>query len=318
MNFSNLILFQFPPMHGGTFADMMVDDGLSIEKKPSLLLEGAEELRAKPPGPMEVETAGFVPPYGSAASFPALVETDDTSVLITIEFAKRLLPAAAVADALHKRIDEHEARTGRRPGGRARRQMRDDVIAELLPKALIVRKRVDAIINPQLCLIAVGTASRRVAENVVSLVRSALGSFPALPVTGGVEARAVLTGWLSGDQMPEGLSIGHECTLEDNGDGGKVTIKDMELDGEEVTTHLIAGRRASRLALSLGDAVQFNLHDDLSLRKFQLGDSALASMEDTDFEDLRGELDARLAITAGAINWTFDRLTAPFRIERPQ
>lgn len=319
MNFSNLIFFQFPPMHPGTFAPQMREEGGAVERLPSLLLQGAEECRAKPVGPMEIAGAGFVAPFGGARANERLIEEGDDHLLITIEFSRKLLPASAINERLQQRLAEFEQANGRKPGGRMRRQMRDDILQEMLPTALVVRKRVDALIYPELGLIAVDTASRRTAEEVVSHVRAAIGSFPALPLMGNASVTGVLTGWLSGDAMPDTLSIGHECVLEDPAHGGgRVAIRDMDLASEEVTGHLEAGRIVRKLALHQDGIATFTLQDDLGIRKVRIEDAAWAAMEDQDRETLDAELGARMLVRAAAVKSVFSALTAPFALERPQ
>ena len=106
MNFSNIIFFRFPEMPEWTFASQMVEEGGAVERKPSLLHQGAEHLRAKPPGPMEMASSGFVAPFGVASPTGAITEMAGEDVLITIEFSKKILPPTVVLDALQKRCED--------------------------------------------------------------------------------------------------------------------------------------------------------------------------------------------------------------------
>lgn len=79
-----------------------------------------------------------------------------------------------------------------------------------------------------------------------------MGSFPALPINAEVAPRAILTGWIAGDPLPEGLSLGDECELRDPTDTGAVVkVQRMELSGDEIAKHLESGKQATRLALVL-------------------------------------------------------------------
>ena len=127
-----------------------------------------------------------------------------------------------VNDLLQKKLAEIEEKEGRKPGGRTRKRLKDELITELLPRAFVRPVRSDALLDGQLGVIAVDTSSRKSAENVVSEVRRALGSFPALPLNAEVAPRAILTGWLAGDALPDGLALGDECELRDPTDTGAV------------------------------------------------------------------------------------------------
>ena len=65
---------------------------------------------------------------------------------------------------------------------------------ELLPRAFVRPGRTDALLDLEHGLCVVDTSSRKSGENVVSEIRHALGSFPALPLNAEVAPRAVLTG----------------------------------------------------------------------------------------------------------------------------
>src|SRR5690606_16276850 len=45
---------------------------------------------------------------------------------------------------------------------------------------------------------------------------------PAIPPNAEVAPRSVLTGWIAGEPLPEGMSLGEECELKDAMDGGAV------------------------------------------------------------------------------------------------
>ena len=90
----------------------------------------------------------------------------------------------------------------------------------MLPIAFVKPSRLDALIDLQQGFITVDTTSRKAAEGFVSEVRGALGSFPALPLNAEVAPRSVMTGWLAGEPLPEGLVLGEDCNLEDACDGG--------------------------------------------------------------------------------------------------
>lgn len=294
--FSNLTLFRFP-------------SSLDLTDLGSCLLENA----LKPVGALELSSRGFIPPMGSHN--PVMLQFCSTAGWLAVGGEDKILPGAVVNDLLQKKLAAIEEQEGRKPGGRTRKRIKDELITELLPRAFVRPVRTDALLDSKLGVIAVDTSSRKVAESVVSEIRRALGSFPALPLNAEVAPRSILTGWIAGDPLPDGLSLGDECELRDPADSGAVVkVKHMELSGEEISKHLEAGKQCTRLALTLDDHISFVIGEDLIVRKFKLLDGAIDQMESTDSDDIAAELDARFALMAGEFRRLFSVLEKVFKV----
>ena len=298
MFFRNLTLFRFPTT-------------LELADLESHLAECA----LKPVGPLELSSRGFVPPFGHHGE--AMSHAVGQSLWLTVGGEDKLLPGAVVNDLLQKKLAAIEDKEGRKPGGRTRKRLKDELVMELLPRAFVRPVRTDALLDGGLGVIAVDTSSRKSAEAVVSEVRRALGSFPALPLNAEVAPRAILTGWVAGDALPDGLSLGDECELRDPADTGAVVkVQRMELSGEEIGKHLEAGKQVTRLALVLDDHVSFVVGEDLVVRKFKLLDGAVDQLESSDREDVAAELDARFALMAGEFKRLFAVLESAFKLSK--
>ena len=298
MFFRNLTLFRFP-----TSLDL------------SDLDTHLEQTRLKPVGPLELSSRGFISPFGRDGE--ALSHRIGDALWLTVGSEDKLLPSSVVNDLLQKKLAELEQREGRKPGGRTRKRLKEDLVHELLPRAFVRPGRTDALLDLEHGLCVVDTSSRKSAENVVSEIRHALGSFPALPLNAEVAPRAVLTGWIAGEPLPDGLSLGDECELKDAADKGAVVkCQRQELTGEEIGKHLESGKQVTRLALTLDDHVSFVLGEDLVLRKFKLLDGAVDQLESTERDDLRAELDARFALMAGEVKRLFSVLEPALKLSK--
>lgn len=276
----------------------------------------ANECRLKPVGPLELSSRGFITPMYGGEDIVESVDLSSITVLkwLTVGGEDRMLPSSVIADELQKKLAHIEETEGRKPGGRTRKHIKDELVHELLPKAFVKRSRVDACIVANMGFVAVDTASRKQAEGVVSEIRRALGSFPALPVNAEVSPRAILTGWLAGDAMPEQIALGSDVTLQDPTDtGAKVRITNMDLRGEDVTKHLEAGMQVTRLALVLEDKVSFELGEDLVVRKFKLLDAGDDGGVD-DVEDLRAVMRANLFLHGFNVARVFDMIRTQFKL----
>ncbi len=309
MFFRNLTLFRFPP-------------SLDLSELESHLADA----RLKPVGQLELSSRGFVSPFGRALAPAADAEQPEAlshriadAIWLTVGGEDRLLPAAVVNDLLAKRLAEMEQKEGRKPGGRMRKRIKEDLVHELLPRAFVRPTRTDAILDLQHGLCAVDTSSRKNAEAVVSEIRRALGSFPALPLNAEVAPRSVLTGWIAGEALPDGLSLGEECELKDAAEHGAIVkCQRQDLQGDEIGKHLESGKQVTRLALNLDDHAGFVLGEDLVVRKFKLLDGAVDQLESSERDDLRAELDARFALMAGELKRLFAILEPALKLSRAE
>lgn len=300
MFFRNLTLFRMPAFKG------LVFDGVQLALKTCAL---------KPVGPSELMSRGFVPPMGQGGE--AFFHLSGSALWVTLGGENRLLPSSVVNAELSKRIAAIEEREGRRMGGRARKRLKEDVVAELLPRALVKPSRLDAYLDLQRQFVVVDTASRKHAENLVSELRHALGSFPALPAAAEVSMRGVLTGWLYGEPLPEGLALGDGCLLRDPVDGGaSARLQRQELGTDEIHKHLESGKQCTRLALVFRDHVSFELGEDLVLRKVRFLDGALESLDGTERDGLVAELDARFALMSLELGALLDVLEPALKLAK--
>ena len=300
MFFRNLTLFRFP-----TTLDF------------SQLDELLPEMQLKPVGALELSSRGFVSPFGR--NEPELSHRVGEALWLTVGGEDKILPSAVVNDLLGKKLAEIEEKEGRKPGGRTRKRIKEDLVHELLPRAFVKPSRTDALIDLEHGFVAVDSSSRKNSEEFVSQIRGALGSFPALPLNAEVAPRNILTGWIAGEPLPEGLALGEECELKDAMEGGAIVkCQNQDLQGDEIAKHLEAGKQVTRLALTLDDHLSFVLGEDLVVRKLKFLDGAVDQLENTEREDLRAELDARFALLSGEVKRLFVVLESAFKLSKAE
>ncbi|MGQ4582022.1 recombination-associated protein RdgC [Lysobacter sp. F60174L2] len=298
MFFRNLTFFRFP-------ASTKLDE----------LDTGLDECQLKPVGPLELSSRGFVSPFGRDSEVLAARQGD--AIWLTVGGEDRLLPGAVVNDMLARKLDEIEQKEGRKPGGRTRKRIKDELITDLLPRAFIKPSRTDALLDLEHGIAVIDSSSRKSAENVCSEVRRALGSFPALPLNAEVAPRSILTGWVAGEPLPDGLSIGDECELRDPVDQGAVVkVQRMDLHSDEIARHLETGKQVTRLALSLDDHVSFVLGEDLVVRKFKLLDGAVDQLDSGNADDARAEMDARFVLMSAEVKRLFAVLESALKLSK--
>src|SRR5690349_23999113 len=303
MFFRNLTLFRFSPAVA-TDLDRL-DDALA-------------EHRLRPCGPLEMFTRGFVPPVGRGEGEP-LTHSVKQSTLVTVGGEDKLLPAAVINDELHRKVQKIAEEEGRKVGGRERKRIKEDLLNELLPRAFVRQSRMSAYVDKKHGWLVLDTSSRKSAENALSQVREALGSFPAVPLAPEEGPRVLMTDWLATGNLPAGLALGDECELRDpaTATGAIARCRRQDLESEEIKEHLRNGKQVFQLGLVFDDRISFVLGEDLVLRKLKLLDVVLDELADS-APDAAAELDARFALLTLELERLLGKLEEWFGLPRPK
>jgi recombination associated protein RdgC len=303
MLFRNLLLFRFSPQ---VAADLQrLDDALA-------------EHRLRPVGPLEMFTRGFVPPVGRGEHEP-LTHTVLHYTLLTVGGEDKLLPASVVNDQLQRKVQRIAEDEGRKVGGRERNRIKEDLLTELLPRAFVRSSRLACYLDKKNGWLVLNTSSRKAAENAITQIREALGSFPAVPLAPEEGPRVLMTDWLANGNLPTGFALGDECELRDpaTANGARWKGRGADLDGEEVKEHLRAGKQVFQLGLVFDNRISFVLGEDLVVRKLKFLDVVIDQLSDSQ-QDAQAELDATFALLTAQLGDLLGHLETRFAIPRPQ
>ncbi len=134
----------------------------------------------KPCGSYTERSSGFEPPAGN--DLGPLARRVAGADLLRLRNQMRVLPTAAVNEALEVRLAEYRERMQEEPGRRTKRKLKEQTRDELLPKALLKSDRTTALFILNENVLAVGTASQSRAERFLELLRAALGKLDVEPL----------------------------------------------------------------------------------------------------------------------------------------
>lgn len=273
--------------------------------------------RLKPVGPQELVSSGAVSPFGPEHN--TLTHTIGQGILFCVGAEHRVLPSGAVNEVLRKRLVEIEQKEGKRPKGKAKKALKEEVILELLPKAMVKPGRTMAYLDLARNWLVVDSSSLKSSECAAILLRAALGSFPAVPLAAEESPTVIMTSWLNGEALPEPWTLGDSCELRDPAEKGAIVrASGQDLLSEEITRHLEAGKVATKLAVQHDDRCSFVLGDDLVIRKIKLLDVAMDSLKDQEVDNLEQEIDANFALMQGEFGLFFDVLRQTFNVQAPE
>lgn len=284
MWFKNLYLFKF-------------------EKEFSLNAEALhEELLTKPfspCSPTQKESMGWVSPVGSGAS---LTHSSNRSILISMARQERILPAAVVKETLQEKVEEIEERESRKVSSREKKDLREDIEHELLPRAFTRTQKIDAWIDPQNGWLLLNTPSAPRAEAFTTLLRKTLGSLPVTLPESEVSPGVAMTQWLTSCKLPSPFALGFECELKNQGeDKGTAVFKQHDLTLDEVQSSLQSGKFVSKLAIEWDEKVSFVLTDDLQIKKLKFLDVLEEQLQDNDPQTHEEHLDIEFALMTGEV-----------------
>jgi len=302
MFFRNLSLFRFSAAVAGDLAR---------------LPEALVNHRLRDCGPMELSTVGFVPPVGRGED-ATLTHTVGDCTMVTVGAEHKLLPGRVVNDELQRRVQKIAEAEGRRVGGRERKRIKEDVLNELVPRALVQSSRMRAYVDQGEGWLIVDTSSRKAAEGVLTQLREALGSFPAVPLAPEEGPRVLLTDWLANGNLPAGLALGDEVELRDPASthGAIAKCRRQDLDGEEVKEHLRNGKQVFALGLVFDERMSFVLGEDLVVRKLKFLDVVTEELGDS-HPDAAAEADATFALLTLELGRLLGKLEEWFGLPRP-
>ena len=143
----------------------------------------------------------------------------------------------------------------------------------MLPNALAKSSLTHGYIDAKQEFIVIEASSYNKAEDVLSLLRKALGLLPCVPLNVKNNVVQSLTRWMSEvDQTDEALKFGldHFCELRD--EESVIKCKNIDLLLPEVQHHIQDGKLCYKLGLYVLDRVSFVISDDLSIKSLKFLD----------------------------------------------
>lgn len=259
------------------------------------------------PGSAQQEkSVGWTPPRGN--EHEAFVEAINGHWLATFRMETRSVPA----ETLNKQVDamaaKFEDETGRKPGRKELRSIKEDAMSLLLPHGIVKTVTVPVWIDPVARLVSIGTATQsRLDEVVTALVRSISG-LALEEKSQKFKTVGAMREWLMSEDdenLPSGMTLGTECVLRHDGEG-KATARftNQNLACDEVRQNLTNGKDPVSLGLAWGEHAEFVLHASGRLKGIHLS----ASKGTEGGESCGRDLDADFALLTGTLGPIIEQL----------
>lgn len=247
-------------------------------------------------GATQTESAGWIEPRGERHA--ALAEAFAGRLILKLCRETRAVPASVVRGLLEERLDAIEQQDGRRPKGRRARELKEEIVHQLLPRAFAKRRSTLVWIDPGARWVVIDSASAKQADTILTRLTQVLaGGLRLAPLQTALAPATAMALWLREREAPSGFSIDRDCELKQSDrDKASVRYARHTLDIDEIAAHIAAGKLPTQLAMTFDNRVSFVLTETLAMKRIRLLDVVLESGDAQD----KG-FDADIALATGEL-----------------
>ncbi len=262
-------------------------------------------------GATQPESAGWVEPRGGKHT--SLMESVGGQLILRLAVERKAVPGSAVKSRLEERLDKIEQETGRRPKGKQAKELKEEVMQELLPRAFPKHSANLVWIDPHAGFVVVNAGSVKASDRIVTLLVETLGGGIVLRlVQTQVAPATAMAEWLQAKEAPGGFTIDRECELKQpDSEKSAVRYARHTLDIDEVGEHIKQGKLPTQLAMTWNGRVSFVLTEGMSIKKIKMLDVVLEqNTSGQASKDDDGGFDADVAISTGELRQLIPDLIA--------
>ncbi|WP_382159117.1 recombination-associated protein RdgC [Hydrogenophaga sp. ANAO-22] len=282
--FKNVTIYRIAPGWGATLEDM------------ETALDAA---RFVPCGATQDKAVGWIEPRGEAHG--PLVESVAGQRILKLQIETKGVPGSVVKKKAQEEADHIEATTGRKPGKKETKALREDALLALLPQAFARQMTVWVWIDLKNGWLVTDASSQGKLDEVVTALVRAFDGLAVTLLQTAVTPQTAMTQWLSAttpDEWPGGFAVERECELK-SGDEEKSAVKFTRhnLATDEVRKHITEGKLPTRLAMSWEGRIGFTLTESLQVKKINF----LEGVFDGRPEEGENGFDADVALSTGEL-----------------
>lgn len=267
-------------------------------------------------GVLEMNFRGFILLFGCEEKelfFYCIVEY----LWLIVGGEDKILLVVVVNDLFECKLEEIEEKEGWCLGGCECKCMKDDLLYELLLCVFVKFLCNDVFIDLQYGYVVVDIFSCKIGEYFMFGIRGLFGSFLVMLLNVEVVLCLILIGWIVGELLLIGLSLGEECEMKDLVEGGVVVkCQYQELCCDEIDKYLDVGKQVIKLVLIFEDNLFFVIGDDLIVCKLKFFDGVLDQLEYVDEDGCCVEFDVCFVLQSVEICCLFLLLEEVFKFSK--
>lgn len=239
---------------------------------------------------------GWIEPRGEMHG--AMMESIGGQWIIKCMVETKTVPGSVIKEETIKAISSIEQRTGRKPGKKEIKEIKEDIRLKLLPRAFAKKSAALVWIDPEAHLVAIEASSHSKADEIATLLVKSIAGLTLTALDTQQSPSGSMSSWLTTQEVPAPFTTDRDCLLKAS-DESKASVKYAKhpLDIEEVREHIAAGKVPTQLAMTWDDKVSFLLTDLGVIKKIEFLDSVFDGQSSND----EGGFDADVAISTGAL-----------------
>jgi recombination associated protein RdgC len=243
-------------------------------------------------GGFEMESRGWVGPQRDGQ----YLYRQNRQWLLALGLEQKLLPGSVIRQAAEERIAQMEGMLGHPIGRKQKRDIKDKVTAELMPRALSRRRKIYAWIDTANGWLAVDAAGEPQAQQVLETLRRNEDRLPVTRLETEASPSASMSRWITAGEVQGPFGIDEDLELRAP-DATKASVRYARhgLGGKDIRDHIAAGKQPVRLGLTWNDRISFVLTEELHVKRLSfLEILERESSDETENEDERFDIDFAL------------------------
>lgn len=249
-----------------------------------------------PAGKSQEKASGFVPPRHE--DHGPLIESVAGQVILEYRIENRAVPVDEVRRKAEEMAAHIEQTTGRKPGKKEMRDIKEDAKLQLLPNAFSKFSSVRVWIDIEGGALYLDASNQSRADEVITALVAADTNLAPRMVNTNTTPQSAMSSWLLEGEAPGAFQIEMECELKSSGeDKAVVKYNRHSLDIDEVKAHIKQGKLPTKLALNWKGRVAFTLTESLVLKKVDYLDTVFEGLKDDD----KSGFDADVTIATGEL-----------------
>ncbi|QRN40815.1 MAG: recombination-associated protein RdgC [Neisseriaceae bacterium] len=234
------------------------------------------------------DVQGFVPAYSFTEQMIFPIEN---SWKMRLKKEEKLLPSYIVNDELAVRIESVEKVEYRKISSREKREMKQSIIDDLLPKAFIKQSFIEALYNGTNGFLLIDQANESKRERFISELREALGGLQVTLLNTKMSVTTLMTTWLRRGYAERNFTLDNFCELKSVSDtSSAIKFYKCDLLAHEIQDIVENDRFVSQLALVWNDKIRFLLCHDFTLKNIRFIDMQVSDESDYDSDDSHSEI----------------------------
>jgi recombination associated protein RdgC len=264
----------------------------------------------QPCGKLDPVKYGWTSPLGRSGK--TLTHSALGNTMFCAKREEKVLPSAAVNEALENKVFEIREQEGRPVGRKERMALKEDIVFSLLPQALTKASLDFGYVSPSAKLVVVNASASAKAEAFLNLLRDTTESLKVTPISTHHPIPPMLSAWLKDSRLPQHFEFGENCELRADKDERVVRFRKQDLTATEVKQHLESGMHVKRLTLIWREAIEFTIDDEFALKGLKYSDKLLEQLDDVDTDSAAAAFDSEFTLMTTELNALVAELLSAF------